>query len=298
MGDGRFGRLLTAMVTPFDGDGALDLDAAVSLARWLCAHGSDGLVGRRDDRGGPRALRRREALAVRCGGRWRRRAGRRGHVGQPHRARRRAHARGERDGHRGRAVRLPLLLAALPGGHRRARGGDRERDRPARHALRHPRAVRAAHHDRDRPRARARAPQRRRREGRVGRPRGAARLVAEAPSGFEVYSGDDALVLPFLAVGAVGLVSVASHWCGTELNQVLSLFVKGDLDGAIAQHATLLDSFAFESTERWPNPLPAKAALRALGLGVGQCRLPMGDADAELDRAAAAIVARFGSLHA
>ena len=40
----RFGRVVTAMVTPFDDDGALDLDAAVELARWLAAHGSDGLV--------------------------------------------------------------------------------------------------------------------------------------------------------------------------------------------------------------------------------------------------------------
>src|ERR1700743_734078 len=40
----RFGRVITAMVTPFDDDGALDLDAAVTLARWLAAHGSDGLV--------------------------------------------------------------------------------------------------------------------------------------------------------------------------------------------------------------------------------------------------------------
>ena len=162
-------------------------------------------------------------------------------------------------------------------------GGDRERDRPARHALRHPRAAGR--------RITTETVLALAREHRnvvavkdaSGDLAGAARLVAEAPSGFEVYSGDDALVLPFLAVGAVGLVSVASHWCGTELTQVLSLFVKGDLDGAIAQHATLLDSFAFETTERWPNPLPAKAALRARGLGVGQCRLPMGDADAELD---------------
>ena len=44
MGDGRFGRLLTAMVTPFDAAGELDVDGAIALAKWLCAHGSDGLV--------------------------------------------------------------------------------------------------------------------------------------------------------------------------------------------------------------------------------------------------------------
>src|ERR1700728_4539621 len=43
-GTPRFGRVITAMVTPFDDAGALDLDAAVELARWLASHGSDGLV--------------------------------------------------------------------------------------------------------------------------------------------------------------------------------------------------------------------------------------------------------------
>src|SRR5271169_5010167 len=41
---GQFGAVITAMVTPFDGDGALDVDGAVTLARWLTSHGSDGLV--------------------------------------------------------------------------------------------------------------------------------------------------------------------------------------------------------------------------------------------------------------
>ena len=126
---------------------------------------------------------------------------------------------------------------------------------------------------------------------------GAAKLVAANPS-FDVYSGDDGLVLPFLSVGGVGLISVAAHWCGTELARALALFVKGDLDAAIAQHAELLDSFSFESTERWPNPLPAKAVLRAAGLRVGQCRLPLGPADAELDAAARELAARFPLLHA
>ena len=61
----RFGGLLTAMVTPFDASGALDLDAAAALARWLVDHGSEGLVVAGHDRRGPGALRRREAIA--CG---------------------------------------------------------------------------------------------------------------------------------------------------------------------------------------------------------------------------------------
>ncbi len=68
----------------------------------------------------------------------------------------------------------------------------------------------------------------------------------------------------------------------------------GDLATAIARNAELLESFEFESSAEFPNPLPAKAALRALGLRVGQCRLPMGPASSELDAQAAKIVAAVG----
>ena len=57
----------------------------------------------------------------------------------------------------------------------------------------------------------------------------------------------------------------------------------GDLATAIAGNTELSDSFDFESTPEFPNPLPAKAMLRALGLRVGQCRLPMGASTPELD---------------
>ncbi len=52
-----------------------------------------------------------------------------------------------------------------------------------------------------------------------------ARLVALAPAGFEVYSGDDKMTLPLLAVGAVGLIGVATHWVGTELAEMISWFL-------------------------------------------------------------------------
>jgi 4-hydroxy-tetrahydrodipicolinate synthase len=121
-----------------------------------------------------------------------------------------------------------------------------------------------------------------------------AHLVAQAPAGFEVYSGDDVMTLPLLAVGAVGVVSVAAHWIGPQLRRVVDAFVAGDLAGAITGHAELLDSFDFESTPEFPNPLPAKAILRALGLRVGQCRLPMGAATPELDTQAAKVLAGVG----
>jgi 4-hydroxy-tetrahydrodipicolinate synthase len=128
----------------------------------------------------------------------------------------------------------------------------------------------------------------------AGDPPTTAHLVARAPAGFEVYSGDDAMTLPLLAVGAVGVVSVASHWVGPRFRAVIDAFLAGDLASAIAGHAELLDSFDFESSAEFPNPLPAKAALRALGLRVGQCRLPMGASTPELDAQAAKIIAAVG----
>jgi 4-hydroxy-tetrahydrodipicolinate synthase len=122
-----------------------------------------------------------------------------------------------------------------------------------------------------------------------------AHLAAQVPAGFEIYSGDDVMTLPLLAVGAVGLISVASHWVGPQLRAVIDAFLAGDLDTAIAGNAELLDSFDFESTPDYPNPLPAKAAMRALGLKVGQCRLPMGAATPELDAQAAKVLAAVGA---
>jgi 4-hydroxy-tetrahydrodipicolinate synthase len=125
-------------------------------------------------------------------------------------------------------------------------------------------------------------------------PAGTAHLAARVPAGFEIYSGDDVMTLPLLAVGAIGLISVAAHWVGPQLRSVIDAFLRGDLAAAIAGNAELLDSFDFESTVEYPNPLPAKAACRALGLPVGQCRLPMGASTPELDAAAGKILAAVG----
>jgi 4-hydroxy-tetrahydrodipicolinate synthase len=118
-----------------------------------------------------------------------------------------------------------------------------------------------------------------------------ARLVAGAPDGFEVYCGDDVFALPMIAVGAVGLVSVSAHWLGPQLSEMIATFAKGDIEGAQALNARLLDSASFQSSEEYPNPMPAKAVCRALGLPAGQCRLPIGPAPVELDELAARIAA-------
>jgi 4-hydroxy-tetrahydrodipicolinate synthase len=124
----------------------------------------------------------------------------------------------------------------------------------------------------------------------AGDPVATARLVHEAPHGFDVYCGDDLLALPMLAVGAVGVVSVASLWLGGQFSEIVNLFAKGDTEGSREVFARHLDEIAFQSSEEYPNPMPAKAACRAMGLPAGHCRLPMGPAPAELDEQAATIV--------
>ncbi|MGH9302313.1 MAG: dihydrodipicolinate synthase family protein, partial [Acidimicrobiales bacterium] len=125
----------------------------------------------------------------------------------------------------------------------------------------------------------------------TGDPVASARLVAEMPAQFDLYSGDSALTLPLLAVGGAGVVGVASHWTGSQHGQMLSAFWAGDVERACHINAGLLASFDFEGSEQWPNPIPAKAVMRALGLAVGQCRLPMGPASAALDTAARSLLA-------
>jgi 4-hydroxy-tetrahydrodipicolinate synthase len=296
MGDGRFGRLLTAMVTPFGDDGRCDLDGAVRLARWLCAHGTDGLVIAGTTGEGP-VLSDTEKLDLF--------AAVAGAVDVPVLAgctsNNTAHdvaltaqvaATGvagvlavcpyySRPSQRGIAAHLETIASAtaLPVviydiAVRTGRRIDTETMLELARGASNIVGVKDA----------------------SGDLAGAARLVAEAPGGFEVYAGDDALVLPFFSIGAVGIISVASHWCGVEMAAMLDSFVKGDLSGAVKRHGELLESFRFESSERWPNPLPAKAVLRAMGHPVGQCRLPLGAADDALDAAAREVAAHFAPL--
>ena len=97
-----------------------------------------------------------------------------------------------------------------------------------------------------------------------------ARLVAEAPDGFELYSGDDALTLPLLAVGAVGVIGVATHWARPSMAEMIAAFEKGDVDTARRgqRPAARRPTTSRPATAR-RNPVPTKAMLRALGLPVG-----------------------------
>ena len=107
----------------------------------------------------------------------------------------------------------------------------------------------------------------------------------------DMYSGDDSVLLPFMGIGAVGIISVAAHWAAREFVQVVESVERGDWVRAREFNERLATSYAFENGDLYPNPMPSKAALRYLGIDVGQCRLPHSESDDTLDADAAKIVA-------
>jgi 4-hydroxy-tetrahydrodipicolinate synthase len=130
----------------------------------------------------------------------------------------------------------------------------------------------------------------------AGNPGETAALVhaaANAELDVEVYSGDDGLTLPLLAVGAVGVVGVATHWTGPDHQEMFDLWEKGDVVGARLVNSRMLESFAFETGDDAPNPIPTKAMMRHLGIPVGQARLPMGDAPAFVEERAPLVAANL-----
>lgn len=102
-------------------------------------------------------------------------------------------------------------------------------------------------------------------------------LTANAPESFRVYSGDDILTLPMLSVGAYGIVSVASHVIGKEMQQMVGVYVEGNVSKAAELHAKLRPVFGglFNCPHRVPNPVPVKVALSLHGMPVGGVRLPL-----------------------
>ena len=127
----------------------------------------------------------------------------------------------------------------------------------------------------------------------AGNPGETSRLAAAAPESFEVYSGDDINTLPLVAVGAVGVVSVAGHWVAPDLVEFFDAWEGGDTAAARRVNARLLESYAFETGDEAPNPLPSKAMLRHLGQPAGRCRPPLGPDPAWLDQRAAEVYGRL-----
>jgi len=128
----------------------------------------------------------------------------------------------------------------------------------------------------------------------AGDPGETAILLTQAPEGFELYSGDDVLTLPLLSIGAVGAIGVASHWTGPEHVQLFDAFASGDVVRAREVNAMMLPSFQFSSMPDAPNPIPTKAMLRVLGHKVGPGRSPMHIEPPGLEAAARAVVEGSG----
>jgi 4-hydroxy-tetrahydrodipicolinate synthase len=102
-----------------------------------------------------------------------------------------------------------------------------------------------------------------------------SQIRRSTPPEFDIYSGDDSLTLPMLAVGCCGVVSVASHLVGEPLQKMVQFFEQGQPKSATNLHLQLLPLFkALFSTT---NPIPIKAALRIQGWAVGGTRLPLSD---------------------
>lgn len=290
----RFGEVVTAMVTPFDDEGTLDLDAAVALARWLADNGSTGLVLAGTTGEGPTLsddekceLFRTVSEAVTIptiattgsndtahSVELTTRAAACGvdgalvvvpYYNRPSQAGLEVHFRALAE-----ASDLPLLIYDIP-----FRTGRKARTEVlARLAHEVPTIVGV--------------------KDAAGDPAESARLVAAAPSSFELYSGEDKLTLPLLAVGAIGVIGVATHWAGPQHAEMLAAFAKGDVARAREINATLLASYAYESSDDAPNPVPAKALMRVLGHPVGECRPPMGPTPPGLEDHAREVLADLG----
>jgi len=289
----RFGKVLTAMITPFDESGALDLDAARTLARWLQDNGNDGLVVAGTTGEAP-ALSEDETLSLF--------AAVVEAVSIPVIA-------GTGSNNTAHAVHLTKeatalgvsgILAVCPYYNRPSQAGIEGHLRAMADASPLPQVVYDIPVRTGRKISTAlllklarEVPNIVALKDAAGNPGETAVLIANAPDGFEVYSGDDGLTLPLLACGAVGVIGVATHWTGVDHQELFGLWDKGDIVGARAVNARLLESFAFETGDDAPNPIPTKAMMRHLGFAVGQARLPMGPAPAFVDERAPQVMANL-----
>jgi 4-hydroxy-tetrahydrodipicolinate synthase len=121
-----------------------------------------------------------------------------------------------------------------------------------------------------------------------------SQIRRSTPAKFSIYSGDDSLTLPMLAVGAQGVISVASHLVGEAIQQMIQSFEQGQVQTATQVHLKLFPLFKalFHST----NPIPVKMALRLQGWQVGETRLPLRDDSAALNQLLQTTLTALGLL--
>ncbi|MEK7806291.1 MAG: 4-hydroxy-tetrahydrodipicolinate synthase [Chloroflexota bacterium] len=99
------------------------------------------------------------------------------------------------------------------------------------------------------------------------------RIIDGARAGFRVWSGNDNETFYIMATGGYGVVSVLSHLVGSQIKQMMGLVLEGDVEKSAAQHRRLLPLFKVMFVES--NPIPIKHALNRVGFNVGNPRLPL-----------------------
>lgn len=107
-----------------------------------------------------------------------------------------------------------------------------------------------------------------------------ARLKTMCPADFAIYSGDDSLTLPILSIGGAGIISVVAHVAGKDLRKMVDAYFAGNVAEAQEINMKLYD--IFKTMFITSNPVPVKYALNRIGINVGGVRLPLFEAnDAE-----------------
>lgn len=291
----EFGRVLTAMVTPFNEQGEVDYKAAADLARKLVENGSDGLVvvgttGESPTLTDQEKLRMFETVVDAVGGKATVIAGT-GSNNTKHSVELTREA--EKTGVDGimavapyynkppqeglyrhfraiaEATSLPVMVYNVPG---RTAVNITLATMARLAEIKNIVALKEA----------------------AGNLEQAAELARVLPKNFALYSGDDSMTLPILAVGGVGVVSVASHLAGRKIAQMVESYLQGEVEKAAEINKELLPLFKvlFLTT----NPIMVKAALNLLGINVGPTRLPLVPAtEAELEKLKT-VLAQLGLL--
>lgn len=276
-----FGRVLTAMVTPFDRDGAVNYDQAKKLARHLVENGSDGVVVAGTTGESPTLTKEEKvklfkAVVEEIGGkatviagtgsystadsivltREAQKAGADGvmlvapYYNKPSQEGLYRHFRAVAE-----STNLPVMVYNIPG-------------RTAVNVL--PATMERLAKDVPNIRAIKEA------SGNLDQ---VSELRRVLPDDFAIYSGDDALTLPILSVGGKGIVSVVAHIAGKRMQEMINAYASGNVTLAAKIHRELfpLIKGMFITT----NPVPVKAALNLRGMNVGAPRLPLVEATAE-----------------
>jgi len=270
-----FGRMITAMVTPFDKDGAIDWDGVAKLAQHLADHGHDAIAvnGTTGEAPTTKTSEKLEIIRVvksTVGDRVKvltgagdnetaytvdqaKRCAELGvdgllivtpYYNKPPQAGIEAHFKAVAS-----ATDLPIMMYDIPG----RTGVEIEQDTICRLAeVKNIVALKDA----------------------KGNPASTSWVIQR--TGLPVYSGDDILNLPLLSIGAVGFVSVCGHTVGNELREMLDAWFSGNAARALEIHQKLLP--VFTGTFRTQGAILTKAALNMLGLPGGYTRLPLVDA--------------------